>query len=67
MSIGSASLHARTASLLQVFNAAHSAALKMRDNDGDYDHGTNRDDIGKTNKLQLAAQPHLGAHINVRA
>jgi hypothetical protein len=39
----------------------------MRDNDGDYDNGTGKDDAVKTQALQAAAQPHVGSNINIKA
>ncbi|BBB92560.1 MAG TPA: hypothetical protein PKA28_03965 [Methylomusa anaerophila] len=50
---------------LPIHQATAAMALRVKDNDGDYDNGTGRDDaVRKT--LQAAAQPHLGANVNIK-
>lgn len=44
-----------------------SAPVKAKDNDGDYDNGTGADDAVKTKAQQTAAQPHLGASVDLKA
>lgn len=43
------------------------ATAKIKDNDGDYDHGTGADDAVKTKALQTAAQQNLGARVDIKA
>lgn len=51
----------------QQSSAAASASARMKDNDGDYDNGTGVDDALKAKALQIAAQPHLGSNVNIKA
>lgn len=48
-------------------SAAASAPARIKDNDGDYDNGTGADDAVKKKALQAAAQPHLGASVDIKA
>lgn len=52
---------------LQQSSAAATAPARIKDNDGDYDNGTGADDAVKAKALQAAAQPHLGASVDIQA
>ena len=52
---------------LQQSSSAASAKARVKDNDGDYDNGTGADDAVKTKALQAAAQPSLGASVDIQA
>lgn len=52
---------------LQQSSAAATAPARIKDNDGDYDNGTGADDAVKAKALQAAAQPQLGASVDIQA
>ena len=64
INVSNTSVQMRSASIQQSQYSAQKATSKLRDNDGDYDHGTGQDDVAKARNLQMAAQPHLGAKVN---
>lgn len=51
---------------LPIHQTSAAMASRVKDNDGDYDNGSGRDDAAKK-ALQTAAQPHLGANVNIKA